>query len=92
MAVARPLSEGRHGDGVRTQLHLRRERHASTCPSKGLGLTYGVGWTVRHTNRLGVQVFGAQHVVALGDFQTGGTTIENVVGNYWSVGAALVIR
>ena len=60
--------------------------------SKALGLTYGIGWTFRHTDRLGLQIFGAQHVAALGDFQTGGTTIENVVGNYWSVGAALVIR
>jgi hypothetical protein len=60
--------------------------------SKALGLTYGIGWTFRHTDRLGLQIFGAQHVAALGDFQTGGMTIENVVGNFWSVGAALVIR
>ncbi len=38
---------------------------------KALGLTYGAGWTFRHTERLGVQVFGNQHVAALGDFQTG---------------------
>jgi hypothetical protein len=60
--------------------------------SKALGLTYGAGWTFRHTNRVGVQLFGAQHVAALGDFQTGGVTAENVIANYWSVGAALVIR
>ncbi len=59
---------------------------------KALGLTYGAGWTFRHTERLGLQLFGAQHVAALGDFQTGGVTIENVVGNFWSVGAAVVIR
>jgi len=59
---------------------------------KALGLTYGAGWTFRHTHRMGVQVFGAQHVAALGDFQTGGVTAENVVGNFWSVGAAIVIR
>jgi hypothetical protein len=39
-----------------------------------------------------VQVFGAQHVAALGDLQSGTTTIENVIGNFWSVGAAIVIR
>ena len=31
-------------------------------------------------------------VAALGDFQTGGVTAENVVANFWSVGAAIVIR
>jgi hypothetical protein len=60
--------------------------------SKALGLTYGIGWTFRHTDGLGLQIFGAQHVAALGDFQTGGITVENVVGNFWSIGAALVIR
>jgi hypothetical protein len=60
--------------------------------SKALGLTYGVGWTFRHTSRVGLQIFGAQHVAALGDFQTGGVTVENVMANYWSAGAAIVIR
>jgi hypothetical protein len=60
--------------------------------SKALGLTYGAGWTFRQTSRLGMQLFGAQHVAALGDFQTGGVTAENVIGNFWSVGAAIVIR
>ena len=60
--------------------------------SKALGLTYGAGWTFQQTRRLGVQLFGAQHVAALGDFQPGGVTVENVVGNFWSIGAALVIR
>jgi hypothetical protein len=60
--------------------------------SKGLGLTYGIGWTFRRANRVGLQVFGAQHVVGLGDFQSGGTVIADVVGNFWSAGAAMVIR
>ncbi len=60
--------------------------------SKALGLTYGAGWTFRHSDRLGLQMFGAQHVAALGDFQTGGVTAENVIANFWSVGAAIVIR
>lgn len=60
--------------------------------SKALGLTYGAGWTFRRNQRVGLQVFGAQHVAALGDFQTGGVTIENVIGNFWSAGAAIVIR
>ncbi len=60
--------------------------------SKALGLTYGAGWTFQHTARLGTQMFAAQHVAALGDFQTGGITAENVIANFWSVGAAIVIR
>ena len=60
--------------------------------SKALGLTYGAGWTFRHHQRVGWQIFGAQHVAALGDFQTGGVPVENVIGNFWSAGAAIVIR
>jgi hypothetical protein len=60
--------------------------------SKALGLTYGVGWAFRRSRPLGVQIFGAHHLAALGDFQTGGSTIENMVVNFWSVGAAIVIR
>ena len=57
-----------------------------------LSVGYGAGWVFRQRERLGVQIFGAQHMAALGDFQTGGVTAENVIANYWSVGAGLVIR
>ena len=60
--------------------------------SKALGLSYGAGWTFRQAHRVGLQVFGTQHMAALGDFQTGGVTAENVIGNYWSLGTAVVIR
>jgi hypothetical protein len=60
--------------------------------SKGLGFSYAAGWTFRQRARVGLQIFGAQHVAALGDFTTGNTTINDVIGNYWSVGAAVVIR
>lgn len=60
--------------------------------SKGLGLSYAAGWTFRQQARVGLQIFGAQHVAALGDFTTANTTINDVIGNYWSVGAAIVIR
>jgi hypothetical protein len=42
--------------------------------------------------RFGAQVFGSQHVVALGDLETNTGTAENVMGNFWSFGAAIVIR
>ena len=58
-----------------------------------LALNYGAGWTFRQRERVGLQIFGAQHMAALGDFQTGnGVTAENVIANYWSVGAGIVIR
>jgi hypothetical protein len=60
--------------------------------SKALGLTYSAGWVFRRHERVGLQLIGSQHVAALGDFQTSTATIENVVGNYWSLGAAIVIR
>ena len=68
----------------------------STLPpitSKALALSYAAGWAFRRSDRVGFQVFGAQHVAALGDFQTaGGVIATDVIGNYWSIGAAIVIR
>jgi hypothetical protein len=60
--------------------------------SKAFALDLGAGWEWRVVNRLGVQVFGAQHVAALGDLETSERTVENVIGNFWSVGGAIVIR
>ena len=60
--------------------------------SKALGLTYSAGWAFRRRARAGLQIAGTQHVAALGDLQTSGGPVENVVGNFWSIGAAIVIR
>jgi len=60
--------------------------------SKALGLTYGAGWGFARRSRVGFELFGAQHVAALGDFQAGGVNNENVLANFWSLGAAIVIR
>jgi hypothetical protein len=62
--------------------------------SKALGLGYAAGWAFRRNDRVGLQIFGAQHLAALGDFQTSasGTTATDVIANYWSIGAAIVIR
>ena len=59
---------------------------------KALALAIGTGWEFRRSERIGFQVYGAQHAAALGDFELRDETLENVMGNYWSVGAALVIR
>jgi hypothetical protein len=59
---------------------------------KALSVTIGAGWAFRPTGRLGLQVFGAQHAIAMGDLQTAEGPIEDVIGNRWSLGAAVVIR
>ena len=59
---------------------------------KGLSVIIGAGWAVRPTARLGLQVFAMQHAFALGDLQASQGLIQDVIGNRWSVGAAVVIR
>ena len=67
---------------------------AQTPPirSKAFALGLGAGWEWRTRSRFGMQISGSQHVAALGDLQTSDFTAQNVVGNFWSVGAAIVIR
>lgn len=60
--------------------------------SKALSLVIGAGWEFRPLRRIGFQVFGSQHVAALGDLATIDGDIPDVVGNFWSFGAAIVIR
>ena len=60
--------------------------------SKALAVVFGGGWEFAATERLGLQLFATQHVGALGDLQTAGGAVPDVTGNFWSVGAAIVIR
>ncbi len=60
--------------------------------SKVLSVVIGAGWAFRPAGRLGLQVFGAQHVAAIGDLVTLEENIPDVVGNFWSLGVAVVIR
>ena len=59
---------------------------------KALSVIIGAGWVFRPAARLGLQVFGTQHALALGDFQAAEGQIPDVMGNRWSLGAAVVIR
>ena len=59
---------------------------------KALSVVIGAGWVFRPAARVGFQVFGTQHAGALGDLQTSQALIPDVMGNFWSVGAAVVIR
>jgi hypothetical protein len=65
---------------------------STSFTSKAFALEVGAGWEWRFARRLGTQVFGSQHVATLGDLETGTTRVENVVGNFWSIGGGIVIR
>jgi hypothetical protein len=75
---------------VRNWLKVFEE--APPSESKALGIEVGAGWEWRRRSHIGLQVFGGHHVAALGDLETSERTLENVVGNVWSIGAAIVIR
>ena len=65
---------------------------STSFTSKAFALEIGGGWEWRFSRRFGTQVFGSQHVAALGDLQGSTQRVENVMGNFWSAGAAIVIR
>jgi hypothetical protein len=60
--------------------------------SKALSVLFGTGWAFNPKGRFGLQLFATQHVGALGDLQTAAGQVTDVTGNFWSVGAAIVIR
>ena len=59
---------------------------------KALAVHIGTGWAWRRESRIGAEFLAMQHAAALGDFATSDGPVENVLGNYWTIGAALVIR
>jgi hypothetical protein len=60
--------------------------------SKALSVVIGGGWVFRADKRVGLELFASQHAGALGDLQTASSEVPDVMGNYWSFGAALVFR
>ena len=60
--------------------------------SKALSVVVSAGWAFRTEKRVGWQMFASQHAGALGDLQTSAGEVPDVMGNYWSIGAALVFR
>ena len=60
--------------------------------SKALSVVIGGGWAFRVEKRVGFQLFASQHAGALGDLKTGDSDVPDVMGNYWSFGAAIVFR
>jgi hypothetical protein len=59
---------------------------------KALSVVIGAGWLFPLTPRVGMQLLGSQHAGALGDFQTAAGEVQDVMGNFWSIGVGLVIR
>ena len=60
--------------------------------SKALSVIIGGGWAFRPASRVGMQVFVSQHAAALGDLTTADSDVQDVIGNFWSIGAAIVFR
>ena len=61
--------------------------------TNALALTYGAGWMFKPYRRFTLQASATHRVVALGALTTeGGTTVANVVGNYWTAGLGVIIR
>ena len=61
--------------------------------TNGLGVTWGLGWVFRRERRVTVQAVFSQHIAALGALNArDGVTVNNVVGNFWTSGVAIVIR
>ena len=60
--------------------------------SKALSVVIGGGWHFRPSSRLGVELFASQHAAAIGDLKTADADVPDIMGNFWSIGAALVIR
>ena len=71
---------------------LRHGGQDDAFRSKAFALHLGAGWEWRFSRHWGAQVLGAHHVGALGDLETSQRTVENVMGNFWSVGGGIVIR
>ena len=64
----------------------------SPINQKALSVVIGTGWVFRPNARIGVQVVAAQHAGAVGDVKTATADLGDVLSNFWSLGAAIVIR
>jgi hypothetical protein len=77
---------------VRNWILTTPDREDSGIRSKAFGLGLASGWEWRVSRHVGAQALGALHVAALGDLELAQGTVDNVMGNFWSVGAAIVVR
>jgi hypothetical protein len=71
---------------------LNVENETPAFRSKAFALALGAGWEWSMGRHFGAQIIATHHAAALGDLQTSTRTVENVMGNLWSVGGTIVIR
>jgi hypothetical protein len=71
---------------------LQLEGEDPSFRSKAFALDLAAGWEWRWSRHFGAEVLAGQQVAALGDLETSARTVENVMANFWSVGAGIVIR
>lgn len=72
--------------------YIRTTTGSDPDNSKALSVVFGTGWEFNPKGRFGFQLFATQYVGALGDLQTINGEITDVTGNFWALGAAIVIR
>jgi hypothetical protein len=61
--------------------------------TNAMAVVLGIAWEFLRRDSMTFQILGTHHVAALGELTTTtGNPIQDVVGNYWLVGGALVIR
>jgi hypothetical protein len=71
---------------------LNLDNQTPSFRSKAFALAIGTGWEWSMGKHFGAQAIATHHAAALGDLQTSTSTVENVMGNLWSVGGTIVIR
>ena len=80
------------GAGMALVRNFVRTSESNSDFQKALSVVIGGGWEFKQRGPLGLQLFAMQHVGALGDLQTVNGPISNVTANFWSLGAAIVVR
>lgn len=61
--------------------------------TNAVAIVLGIAWEFLRQESLTLQILGTHHVAAVGELTTAtGAPLQDVVGNYWLVGGALVIR
>jgi hypothetical protein len=63
----------------------------STAKYRGMALTYGAGWMFRQNSRFAWGPYGAHYVGTLGSAVIGSFQAQNIIGNTWFAGIAVVI-
>ena len=80
------------GAGMAFVGQLLDELQATPRTSKALSVVLGAGWVFRPASRVGLQLSASHHAAALGDLRTASGDRPDVMANFWSLGASIVVR